>query len=120
MRASVLRVFMANLRMRPLAAMVARPAQKGTTVCRQRVRRFLRFPSVRVWANTCRLDASAPRAARQCVPRGTITGAGSMAFTSASICDFGWKARDFSLTGVDGKTYSLADIRGPKRTLVVL
>jgi len=42
-----------------------------------------------------------------------------MALTSASICDFGWKARDFALTGVDGKTYSLADIRGPKGTLVV-
>src|SRR5499426_3800350 len=52
-------------------------------------------------------------------PRGTITGAGSMALKSASICNFGWKARDFSLTGVDGKTYSLADIRGPKGTLVV-
>jgi peroxiredoxin len=46
-------------------------------------------------------------------------GAGSMALTSASVCDFGWKARDFALTGVDGKTYSLADIRGPKGTLVV-
>jgi peroxiredoxin len=30
----------------------------------------------------------------------------------------GWKARDFSLRGVDGKTYSLADVRGPKGTLV--
>ena len=28
------------------------------------------------------------------------------------ICDFGWKARDFSLRGVDGKSYSLADVRG--------
>jgi len=33
--------------------------------------------------------------------------------------DFGWKARDFALKGVDGKTYSLAEIRGPKGTLVV-
>src|SRR5262245_36719670 len=41
-----------------------------------------------------------------------------MALTSASICNFGWKARDFSLTGVDGKTYSLADIRGRKGTRV--
>jgi peroxiredoxin len=31
----------------------------------------------------------------------------------------GWKARDFALTGTDDKTYSLADIRGPKGTLVV-
>ena len=30
----------------------------------------------------------------------------------------GWKARDFALTGTDGKTYSLADVRGPKGTLV--
>jgi peroxiredoxin len=31
----------------------------------------------------------------------------------------GWKARDFALQGVDGRTYSLAEIRGPKGTLVV-
>ena len=31
----------------------------------------------------------------------------------------GWKARDFALSGTDGKTYSLADVRGPKGTLVV-
>ncbi len=31
----------------------------------------------------------------------------------------GWKARDFALTGTDDKTYSLADVRGPKGTLVV-
>ena len=42
-----------------------------------------------------------------------------MAATGASICDFGWKARDFALEGVDGRTYSLADVRGPKGTLVV-
>jgi peroxiredoxin len=42
-----------------------------------------------------------------------------MALTWAPICDFGWKARDFSLRGVDGKTYSLANVRGPKGTLVV-
>jgi len=41
-----------------------------------------------------------------------------MALTSASICDFGWNARDFSLPGVDGKTYTLADVRGEKGTLV--
>jgi peroxiredoxin len=36
-----------------------------------------------------------------------------------NICDFGWKARDFALKGVDGKTWSLADVRGPKGTVVV-
>lgn len=35
------------------------------------------------------------------------------------ICDFGWKAVDFSLLGADGKTYSLADVAGPKGTLIV-
>jgi peroxiredoxin len=35
------------------------------------------------------------------------------------ICEFGWKARDFSLTSVDGKVYALRDVRGPKGTLVV-
>jgi peroxiredoxin len=42
-----------------------------------------------------------------------------MASARDSICAFGWKARDFALKGVDGKTYSLADVRGPKGTLVV-
>ena len=31
----------------------------------------------------------------------------------------GWKARDFALKGVDGKTYSLSDVRGSKGTVVV-
>lgn len=34
------------------------------------------------------------------------------------ICDFGWKARDFSLKATDGRTYGLADLRGPKGTLL--
>jgi peroxiredoxin len=42
-----------------------------------------------------------------------------MVATKNGICDFGWKARDFTLKSVDRKTYSLADIRGPKGTLVV-
>ena len=42
-----------------------------------------------------------------------------MALTETGICDFGWKARDFALDGVDGKTYSLDDVRGRKGTLVV-
>jgi len=42
-----------------------------------------------------------------------------MTLTKTGICDFGWKARDFALKGVDGKTYGLADVRGPKGTLVV-
>ena len=35
------------------------------------------------------------------------------------ICDFGWKAVDFQLEGIDGKTYRLEDVRGPKGTLVM-
>ena len=35
------------------------------------------------------------------------------------ICNFGWKALSFSLPGVDGKTHSLADLRGENGTLVV-
>jgi peroxiredoxin len=31
----------------------------------------------------------------------------------------GWKATDFCLQGIDGKTHSLAEVRGPKGTLVV-
>ena len=42
-----------------------------------------------------------------------------MALTATSICNFGWKARDFKLKGVDDKVYTLDDVRGPKGTLVV-
>jgi peroxiredoxin len=41
-----------------------------------------------------------------------------MAPAQNGICDFGWKARDFALKAVDGKTYRLADVRGGKGTLV--
>jgi peroxiredoxin len=35
------------------------------------------------------------------------------------ICDFGWKAPDFTLPGIDGKTHSLEDLQGPNGTLVM-
>ena len=35
------------------------------------------------------------------------------------ICDFGWKAPDFTLKGVDGQSYSLADVTGPNGFLVM-
>ena len=31
----------------------------------------------------------------------------------------GWKATDFALQGIDGKIYSLAEVRGPKGTLII-
>ena len=37
-----------------------------------------------------------------------------MASGKTSICDFGRKARDFKLKGVDGKSYAFADVRGPR------
>jgi peroxiredoxin len=42
-----------------------------------------------------------------------------MVLSKTGICDFGWKAADFALEGVDGKRYALADVRGRKGTLVV-
>ena len=42
-----------------------------------------------------------------------------MALTRPPVCDFGWKAPDFALKGIDGKTYALKDVRGAKGTLVV-
>ncbi len=35
------------------------------------------------------------------------------------LCDFGWKAPDFSLPATDGETYRLSDLRGTKGTLIV-
>jgi len=34
------------------------------------------------------------------------------------LCDFGWKASAFNLPGVDGKVHTLAELRGPKGTLI--
>lgn len=35
------------------------------------------------------------------------------------VCDFGWKAPDFTLPATDGKSYALGDIAGPNGTLVM-
>jgi len=35
------------------------------------------------------------------------------------LCDFGWRAPDFRLPGIDGKVWSLDQVKGPKGTLVM-
>ena len=42
-----------------------------------------------------------------------------MVSTETPICDFGWKAPDFALHGIDGKTWTLADAQGPAGTLIM-
>lgn len=42
-----------------------------------------------------------------------------MVSLTTPLCDFGWAAPDFELLGVDGKHYSLADVKGEKGTLVM-
>ena len=38
---------------------------------------------------------------------------------SPPVCDFGWKAPDFTLPGTDGRDWSLQDIAGPNGTLIM-
>ncbi len=35
------------------------------------------------------------------------------------LCDFGWKAPDFALPAIDGKTYGLAEVKGEKGLLIM-
>ena len=42
-----------------------------------------------------------------------------MALTETPVCDFGRKAPDFSLLGIDGKTWSLQECRGENGLLVM-
>jgi peroxiredoxin len=42
-----------------------------------------------------------------------------MVSTETKVCDFGWKAVDFDLPGVDGKRHNLASARGPNGLLVM-
>ena len=35
------------------------------------------------------------------------------------ICDFGWKAPNFELLGIDGKNYSFSNIKGTNGSLVM-
>ena len=42
-----------------------------------------------------------------------------MVSLNSPICDFGWKAPDFNLPGVDGRNWKLADVVGAKGLLVM-
>lgn len=42
-----------------------------------------------------------------------------MASLETPVCDFGWKAVDFDLPGVDGKRYNLAAVKGENGLLVM-
>ncbi|SNS23306.1 thioredoxin family protein [Tropicimonas sediminicola] len=35
------------------------------------------------------------------------------------VCDFGWKAPDFTLPGTDGRDHALSEIAGPRGTLIM-
>jgi peroxiredoxin len=37
----------------------------------------------------------------------------------APVCDFGWQAPNFALPGIDGRIYTLSEIRGPAGTLIM-
>ncbi len=37
---------------------------------------------------------------------------------SPPLCSFGWKAPDFALSDIDGRVWTLADIAGPRGTLI--
>ena len=74
-------------------------------------------PAQRLVAQRTRNIAS--RAAQVYIPRvASVIARVGMVLTPSHICNFGWKARDFALQGVDGRTYSLADVRGTNGTLV--
>lgn len=42
-----------------------------------------------------------------------------MVSLTTPVCDFGWKAPDFRLPGVDGRDWTLADAMGPNGLLVM-
>jgi len=42
-----------------------------------------------------------------------------MVSLATPVCDFGWKAPDFSLPGVDGKVWALREAMGPNGLLVM-
>ena len=39
--------------------------------------------------------------------------------TTPPVCEFGWTAPDFALSATDGRTLTLADVSGPRGTLIM-
>jgi len=48
-----------------------------------------------------------------------IEGINKMVSLNPPVCDFGWKAPDFNLPGVDGKKWSLTELAGSNGLLVM-
>ncbi len=48
-----------------------------------------------------------------------VRGNGVRIMATPPVCDFGWKAPDFTLPGTDGTDWSLSRVAGPKGTLVM-
>src|SRR5262249_10410295 len=69
------------------------------------------------WRRPCRIGRSL-RTPRRGIFRTPLLRRRTLMASVPPICNFGWKARDFRLPATDGKTYSLADIRGPTGTLL--
>ena len=42
-----------------------------------------------------------------------------MASLETPICDFGWKAENFDLLGIDGKRYDLESVKGKNGLLIM-
>ena len=53
------------------------------------------------------------------IPTGWRKAQEALLAATPPVCDFGWQAPAFTLPATDGKSYTLADVAGPKGTLVM-
>jgi len=53
------------------------------------------------------------------IPTGWRKAQEALLAATPPVCDFGWQAPAFTLPATDGKSYALADVAGPKGTLVM-